>query len=70
MCFSVLCINCPPDEYDAGYNTCKKKQQGINLQTCPINENDPPPGGVAQCVGTGWSYIHVGGNIAQSFKLS
>ena len=64
ICVPGLSVTCGPDEYDTGYNTCLKKQIGINLQTCPISKTNPPPGDVAQCVGgPGWQYIHIGGNL-------
>ena len=39
-----------------------EKQTGINYDKCQMSVDHPPPGGVAQCVGSGWSYVHVGGN--------
>ena len=62
-CFSgSSATDCAEDEFDAGYATCLKIQTGINPLTCPLDEDHPPPGRVAQCVGgTGWNYIHVGG---------
>ena len=61
---------CDEDEYDSGYDTCLKKQSVINTNKCPMSTDNPPPGGIAQCVGGPgeWNYIHIGGKTQNSSK--